>query len=368
MRGAGFWIGVAALLIVLAVLIGQGSSDGPLLDPDATNATGTRALTELIEELGGSVDRGLPADDDAVALVLVDRDNDADRRAIESFARNGGTVVIADDDSWLSPPTVDVAVGERIVRGNCTLPELDDVGTLAGSFLVRFDAAAGDGFCFDSAGSAFVISETFGEGRLIHLGGAEVLTNGRLGDDDNAVLAARLLVPEVGARVAIVYDPVSAVGAEGDTLLGLIPTPVRWFGAQLTLAFGLLVWWRARRFGRVVDEPLPVDMPGSLLVQASAELRRRSRGHGVAITALRSDAERRLRSEYRLPRDTPIPDLIRTVVSRSDLTQADLEAALANPTTASGEGLVAVAAAIDRILPQRTSNPVPAPTRESSQP
>ncbi len=351
LKGGGIWLALIALVFLLAVFLGPGRSFGPPLDPSSTSATGTMALVELLEELGADVNQRLPTSQDNVVLVLVDRGFVEDQQAIESFVSNGGTAVIVDANSWLSPDIAEALREDFVISYPqivCDIPVLSDVQRVSAK-TVAFAKGSGERGCFGSETIAFVVSEPFGEGELVHIGGPDFLTNERLGDDDNAVLAVRLLMPSQESSVAVVFDS-SVVPVGDETLSDLVPTRVRWFGIQLLVALGLAMLWLGRRFGRVVSEPIPVEMPGSLLVQASGELRRRSLGYGPAISLIREDLESRLRSQYRVHDERPIPDLIATVAAKTELTEAELSFVLAEPAPQSEEGLVALAAGTDRIM------------------
>ena len=180
------------------------------------------------------------------------------------------------------------------------------------------------------------------------LGGADPFTNQYLDEADNAVLAVELLAPDGSdGPVDVLYEPVLTAGSR--RLRDLVPTwtvPVAW---QLTLAFGLFVLWRVRRFGQPVPEPQPVELPASLLVRATGELRRRSGAVPEASDVLRRDLEVRLRRQLKLPVETPTAELADRAATLAGF-DADLVArAVAGPPAATGGELAALVADIDAV-------------------
>ncbi len=363
MRGRSgwlFWLGLAVVLVAIGWFGGRQRVDGPPLDPSSTGPLGTRALTELVEEYGGSVRRGSPTADTEVALVLVDRLGDGERSELQQWVRSGGRLVVADPSSPLSPGLSDLVSNRALDQGRCEIPELANVQLLEAETFVRYSIGSRSP-CFGNDQVAYAVSEQFGEGQIISLGGAIALTNQELDKADNAVLAVNLLASE-GGELAIVFDPAQLGGER--SLGDLIPTSVRWLGWQLVVAFGIYLIWRARRFGGVVLEPQLVEMPGSLLVRASGELGRRSKGHPGAAVRLRRDLERRLRSEHRLPPDLDRAGVVSAVGQRTSVNPELLARALLGPPPADGGDLAQVVADIDSVA-AAALRPTPAMSRST---
>ncbi|TDC68173.1 DUF4350 domain-containing protein [Micromonospora sp. KC606] len=91
-----------------------------------------------------------------------------------------------------------------------------------------------------------------------------------------------------------------------------------WFWAlllQLALAALLMVFWRARRLGPPVTEPLPVWVRSAETVLGRARLYQRARARGPAATTLRSAARDRLGTRLNLPATAP-PAEVATLVAR----------------------------------------------------
>jgi hypothetical protein len=147
--------------------------------------------------------------------------------------------------------------------------------------------------------------------------------------------------------VAVLYDPVLAPGSR--TVTDLIPVPATWSAWQLLVAFALFALLRGRRFGRPVAEPQPVELPGSLLIRATAELQRRAGSHEHASTTLRDELDRRLRRELRAAPELPPAELARLAAASGRVDPVDVERALGSAPASNGPMLASLVADIDRV-------------------
>lgn len=305
---------VAGALLAAALLGGRPGRDGPPLDPRSDGPLGTSALVALVERLDGRaiLDPGLPTGDDDVALVLQDRLDDDQLASLERWVRAGGTLVVTDPASTLTPPVVDpglIPVTAPLEPGGCSIPALVGVGRVDAGASLRFAPAEVDGICFGNRREgAFVVLTAVGAGQVVAVGGAAFLTNDLLGHDDNAVLAAALLAPVAGTQVRVVEPPVPAGGGD-KTLRDLVPGGVQRALAQLGVAFVLYAVWRAIRLGQPVPEDQPVEIAGSELVGAVGRLLSRARAPGAAADTMREAARRSLRSRLGVPPELPTSEL-----------------------------------------------------------
>ena len=152
---------------------------------------------------------------------------------------------------------------------------------------------------------------------MVRLGGASVLVNQELGKADNAVLLASLLVPAEGTTVQVLRPPPPGGGDAG--LTDLIAPRVKLALWQLVVAFVLLALWRARRLGRPVPEPQPVQLPGSELVVAVGNLLQRARGRGQAAGLLTDDLRRSLAERLGLPPSAPADQVADAAAARTGI-------------------------------------------------
>lgn len=359
---------LVAGIVVLAAVAGRQGQSGPPLDPDSTAADGTRALFDTLDRLGADVapDRALPEAGDDVVLLLSDETDDDARDELLAWVEAGGTLVVTDSFSELTPEVVGPVSSGALAdlapleRGDCPITALDDVSEVApGDFAVTYEAPPGSVGCFARNDGHWLVATARGEGAVVALGGPDVWINVNLGSDDHAQLAAALLVPAEGTSLVVPRPPRPG---EGDaTLANLIPERVFGFMLQLVVAFCVFAWWRSRRLGPVVVEPQPARVPGSELVTAVGGLLQQTRALGRAATLLRDDLRRALSERLGLPRDTDPEGVANAVAARTGGDREATRAALAPTEPANEAALVRLAQETERLrrdaLAAATSKP-----------
>lgn len=361
------------LLLVVAFVLGRPGSDGPPLDPESVGELGTLGLVEFLEESGATVRRGVPAvgDDVDVVLVLSDRLNGGSREELLAWIQAGGHAVIADTTSpLLATGLRGTSSGESLERGTCEIEELADVATLSGASLAILLPVPESRICFGSESGAFVLQFPDGEGVVTGLGGAVPFVNRQLDQEDNSVLAGRLLLTEEQPTVSVIYSAI-AEGAGQQSPLSLIGSNVRWFGSQLLVVTFVGLLWAIRRFGKVVAEPEVVELPGSLAVRATAELHRRSNTPDRSLATIRRALYVKVRSEYRLPAEVDRYLAASTIAEHSGISMAD--ATVITHGSSSFTDPLEQAKEIDRVgrvvLVDETPSPsLPTPDTEQEEP
>jgi hypothetical protein len=346
MKGWGRWVLAGAGILLVVFLIGRPRSDGPPLDPASSGRLGTRALVLLLEDLGGdvSVRAGAPRADDDVVLVLSDALDDDQRADVRRHVEAGGRLVVADPSSELQPFPIGDAMRTTRLRRQCDVPALAEVGTVDPVGGVGFDVPASGAACFPGDGGAFVAVADVGRGTVVGIGGAGAFTNSSLGELDNAPLAAAVLAPQPGTRVAVLRP--AAVGGGSRSLNDLIAPGVKGAVVQLGVAFLLYALWRARRLGRPVPEPQPVPLAASELVVAVGNLLQQAGRREQAGALLRADLRRRLAERLGLPLDAPVEVVATTAAARTGLPVERLREALTPVPLARDDELVALSAEV----------------------
>jgi hypothetical protein len=347
-------------VVVLLLVIGDGGDDedGPPLSAEGVGPAGAKAMVLLLEELGATVDLDVSVPDPGTdtAVLLRDQLDDDRRDDLLDWVAQGGTLVVADAGSPLTPP-----LGEEIgvlglsdvelTSDDCDLAELADVEALRPGSGTEYLVGADDESCFGDGSSAYVVARSHGAGRLIGVGSPGPFVNDLIDDVDNAVLVAQLLAPQPeGTTVAFLDQKSFAAGevpGEGDEgLLELIPDRVLLALLQLSLAFLVYVAFRARRAGRPVAEPLPTTIAGSELVAAVGELRHQEQAPERSAAVLRDDLHRTLARRLGIPPDAPLEDLV-AVAARAGADADRLRHVLAGPPVTDGEQLTELARDID---------------------
>ncbi len=208
-RSVLFWVLLALALLAVALAAGAPPDDGAPLDPRATGPLGAKGIVLTLEELGGDVSiTARMGNDFDTALVLRDDLTEAQREEVTDWIGAGGTLLIADPGSSLHPGTIvgdtQTVFGDATLpRDDCTIPPLEELDRIDPSGGVLYDRDDGTQVCFTRGDGAFVIAVPQGAGWVVATGGAGTFVNARLASEDNAALAANVLVPEPGTRVAV---------------------------------------------------------------------------------------------------------------------------------------------------------------------
>ncbi len=359
-RGANIALGLAGAALLVALLAGPPRREGPPLDPRSDTPLGTSALVALLERFDADVELsvGLPDESDDVALVLQD---DLDEEQTDSVARwveQGGTLVVTDPGSSLTPRLADAGGflpdADPFDPERCTVPALAGLGAVDGGVPVLYEVPAGADSCYGDGDTAFLVAMTYAAGEVVAVGGAAFVTNDKLDEADNAVLALALLAPGPGTRVRFVEPPLPAGG--GDKTLGdLVPGGVRRALVQLAVAFVLYALWRAIRLGRPVPESQPVQIAGSELVAATGRLLARTRDPQAAADALREDRRRRLRTRLGVAPTADLDTLVAVTAARTGLPAEAVAAAVDDRPITTDDALVTLSravAALDQEVPR----------------
>jgi hypothetical protein len=370
------WVAVVVGVALVVVVAGRGDEEGSPLDPASPGPLGTKGLVEVLRELGGEVrvSGERPGAGTETALLLSDDLSPGRRQRLLDWVGRGGTLVVADPSSGVT--AVEQAGSTQIgllnaeIERRCDVAALADVGRVAAPGGIVFEVPEGQGppggpgapggpgnpggppnggtrACFPRNDGAWLLVQPVGRGTVVRLGGASVLVNRELGEADNAVLLASLLVPAEGTGVQVLQPPLPGGGDAG--LTDLIAPRVRLALWQLVVAFVLLALWRARRLGRPVAEPQPVQLPGAELVVAVGNLLQRARGRGQAAGLLTDDLRRSLAERLGLPPSTPADQVADTVAARTGIPRERVLRTLTRSTPRDEAELVALSQAIDTV-------------------
>ncbi|MFN8147743.1 MAG: DUF4350 domain-containing protein [Candidatus Nanopelagicales bacterium] len=355
---------IAVIVVVVAVImaVAQSRRTAGVLDPDGYDRPGSHALAALLEDQGVDVVRVTTATDAADALAKA----------------GGDATLLVVPTAPLSPRMLDAVVGSQRAHTVLVQPSADVLERLApwatvGDFSTdeaetepgcswavaqRVGALPADGSTYTVSSSVvscwrgLVVDATGGRGPTTVIGSAQALTNERLADSGYAALGMNAL----GQDRTLVWwlpstaDPLQFSTDQPPSVTDLVPSWVGWALLQLALAVLVIVWWRGRRLGRVVVEPLPVVVRATESVEGRARLYRRGGARGRAADALREGTASRLRSRLGLPRTAALADLAAAVATRTGRTQADVLALLEPGSAPSDDAsLTALADTLDTL-------------------
>jgi hypothetical protein len=354
------WVAVVVGLALVVAVGGRRADEGNPLDPASPGPLGTKGLVEVLRELGGQVEvsAGQPGAGTDVALLLSDNLTADRRQRLLDWVGRGGVLVVADPSSAVTrvEPVGTTRIGllDAEIEPRCPEPALADVRRVSapGGTVFKLPVGQGNGgsgarACFPRNRGAWLLIQPLGSGTVVRLGGASALVNQELGKADNGVLLASLLVPVEGTAVQVLQPPLPGGGDAG--LGDLVAPRVRLALWQLAVAFVLLALWRARRLGRPVAEPQPVQLPGAELVVAVGNLLQRAKGRGQAAGLLTDDLRRSLAERLGLPPSAPPEQVADAVTARTGIPRERVLRTLTRTTPRDEAELVALSQAVDAI-------------------
>ncbi|MFJ3833892.1 DUF4350 domain-containing protein [Streptomyces sp. NPDC090054] len=370
-RGRGFLLALGILAAGAVLLAGLQTGDHHgRLDPRSADPSGSRAVSQLLQERGVTTRVVTNAADAAAAagpgttLLITDPDRlgPSQRRTVRSATdlSGGRTVLISPDDALpdLAPAARTAGRAYRDeLDAACTLPAAVTAGTATTGGDLRYSAGtAGATACYpyDGDPTLLVLPGTTKGGDTVLLGSDSILRNEHLAEQGNASLALQLL----GSRADLVwYLPTlsdmtdASDGAEDRSLLDLVPTGWHWALLQLFLAAVVAALWRARRLGPLVTEKLPVAIRASESTEGLARLYRKADARDRAATVLRAATRERLAALVGVPTaqaHDPL-SLVPAVSARLGDGTRDVTALLFGTIPADDAALVALADHLDAL-------------------
>ena len=138
---------------------------------------------------------------------MVDDLDDDTRNQIVDWVEDGGTLVVTDVGSPLNPgrPSASAALAflDPELQKRCSVPALRRVQRIDAPNAILQEVPDGGTGCFTIGGQSWLVILPHGRGNVVSLGGAGALVNARLGEADNALLAADLLAPTASDHVVV---------------------------------------------------------------------------------------------------------------------------------------------------------------------
>jgi hypothetical protein len=345
---------VALALVVAGAVVGLLSlQPSGALDPDAYDPAGSRAVAELLRGGGVTVDRvgtveQVQAGDDETSLTVLAVPQGLAAAELEQLGQLTGSLLVvapsSDDLEALGLPAQ--VAGE--VDVDVRLPGCDfGPAERAGDADIGGTTYAPTGTeaigCYSSQGGAGLL--VLPEQRAVLLGTGTPLTNDRLDERGNAALTLGML----GGADRVLWlmpDPGRAVPpGEQRPLTELMPDWLLLGLLQLGIAVVVLALWRARRLGRVVEEPLPVVVRAAEATEGRGRLYRAAHARGPAAEALRAGV--RERAAHRLGQ--PASDrsgLVAGAAARTGQDPVAIDSLLYGAPPADDAGLVGLADAL----------------------
>jgi hypothetical protein len=171
---------------------------------------------------------------------------------------------------------------------------------------------------------ALLVDYSYGLGKVVILSDPYIVSNGGIKLDDNLQLAINAITARDGVIAFDEYHQGRGV-TENAFAAYFAGTPVLALAAQIGLLVLLMLWTKARRFGRPL--PLPqVDRRSSLeFVASMAELQERSRAFDLAIENIYTRTRRVLARHAALDYNSSRSEIAARVAERSSIDAHRLE-------------------------------------------
>jgi len=349
-RNRGFLLVVGLIASGLVVLLLAGTRDaapsGPL-EPENPAPEGAQALARVLADHGVRVTlaRGeaelLSAEVDRDTTLFVTSTDELSARTSRQLRRvasgSGGLVLAGASPTTSRSLRLGVhtvhATAPDVVPADCADPlleglELDVPPTTAHVPAVESSRVE---TCFPvqlSDTSAGLVTRVDGRPTTYLVGAVALFSNAQVDEADDAAVALRLL-GQHEKLVWYVADVADVPAGDAGSLAAMLPP---WLGLVTVLA-GLAVvatmFWRGRRLGPLVVEPLPVVVKAIESTASRGRLYSRARDRAHVARTLREATATRLAEQLRLPRDAD-PDLLAAAVAeRLGRPRTDLRALLA---------------------------------------
>jgi len=195
---------------------------------------------------------------------------------------------------------------------------------------------------------ALLVDYTYGLGKVILLSDPYIVSNGGIKLNDNLQLALNAITGRDGVIAFDEYH--QGRGVTGNAFAAYFAgTPVLALGAQILLLALLMLWSKARRFGR----PLPlaqVDRRSSLeFVASMAELQERSGAFDLAIENIYTRTRRVLARHAGLDYNSSRSEIALRIAERSSIDKQKLETLMRQCEEAINSGSINARQSIDLV-------------------
>lgn len=374
-RGARWMVGAIVLLLALVVLAFATRSDLDTVPMSTHNATptGTRALAQVARAQGVDVRqisrlssaRILSPETTTLVLTSASQLSDAQARSVLDYP--GPIVLIGESLSLTAAidPGMAVGQGEPGTRAaSCAQPDASAARAIASDGPIVTGAPSSLTDCFPAADGATMIAQYRLHGApVVVLADPGIVTNAGIEREGNAALALRLVG---GTEHAVWYvgspDDASTLtwidtdhpaqhrpSAEPQTTADIFPPGTGYVVYALALALGFVAWWRGRRFGPLVREPLPVVIRAIEATRGRARLYRSAGASARAVASLRASAAVRMGARLGVPRTSTPEALVGAIARASGRDATEVTQLLYGPAPANEKAMMRLVELIDML-------------------
>ena len=199
--------------------------------------------------------------------------------------------------------------------------------------------------CYGEQRAATLVHLTTDGRSVVVVGSGTGMSNQLLGNEGNAALWTGVL----GSRTTVTWLMAGSEPGTGGqkSLTELLPKGVGLAVLQLGLVVLLLAWWRGRRLGPLVVEPLPSVVRAAETTEGRARLYRRARATGRAAATLRAATLRRLLPLVGLAANATAAEAVPVIAAHAGASSDVVHALLLGPAPGDDASLVRLKARLD---------------------
>lgn len=323
---AKLWWAVPASAALVLMLLGMVLGEPPQAKHGSSfdaGSGGFRAAYLLLEELGYPVYRARHSGGDAVRWMLypnVAAGRDAAR--LGDWLRQGGVALFADDGySFAKDMGIELKIDNQAREPDDKVDGFDVQRLAAGHTWVDWPGQHGEVLA-KVGGEPLVTVYRLGRGELWLLHRPEVVTNGRLRQQDAAgVLLCRLATLMLQRHPGkLAFDEYCHGMRERPGVIALLTQPPTLWATLHGLALlGLVLWRFVPRFGAIQPAPPPSRRSKEEFLDAVAALLERKGDYASAYATVRQAVAREMAAELGLPADAPEAQLVQEAARRRTL-------------------------------------------------
>ncbi|MFW2513124.1 DUF4350 domain-containing protein [Demequina sp. SO4-13] len=350
------------------------------LSTDNSTPSGTRALAQILRSQGVDVRQASTMadarieDPESTTLVIANSEPLAVYQ-VDALLEYPGDLVIVQPSQAVIDKVAPALSLEPSLDSAPVGAQCDDPDAVAAERVrvenegLAGDPGSGGALCFANSDGAHAYAVVDDGGRRVTLIPSwPLVTNEHLAEDGNAALALRALgrheslvwyVGDLFDASTLTWGQEGGDGAGGSD--GAVPPteveanpdfmPPGTGSAVYLLALTVLIaaWWRARRFGPLVREPLPVVVRASEATRGRARLYRRSRASGRATAALRATATARMARRLGVPRAAGRAAVIPAVARAASRDEREVERILYGPAPTDDSTMMSIIRELDTL-------------------
>jgi len=365
------WLILVSLLVLVSVTVlalAEPAASTRDLSIDNHRPNGARAAAEVLRERGITVQEVDTLQEAYIqlassgTLVIADYAFFTDEQ-IETIQAHEGELVWVDPNAnelqELGPELSRAVAPEgNTAQAGCDVPAAERAEQLSDvrGRLVLPEPEEGVTVCFsndDGFSGATVHLDRPGQGTEHIVADRAIFSNAALANDGNAALTFNL----VGSHPTLVWY----VGNPADeTLFGdeqpgasyFAPTTPRWLAplvVSLAITGFVAAFWRGRRMGALITEPLPVIVRASEATRGRARLYRRGGAHGHATAAMRAAAAGRMAARLGVPRSSEPTAVVSAIAGATGRDGPQIQQALYGPAPSTDQQMLDLVTLLDAL-------------------